>query len=73
MKKEGVKKNRKFLAGLKNEWNSMPLFQGESLSKLDWMVTLLILLALFFSCAHSDIKLTGNRSFLMYEHSDILF
>lgn len=68
MKKEGVRVKNKFFAGLKMEWKEMPFFNGDSLSRLDWIVTMLILMALFISCAHSDIKLTGNRSFLMYEH-----
>nr|WP_303231212.1 glycosyltransferase 87 family protein [uncultured Blautia sp.] len=52
----------------KDRWNSMKLWSGNDLCRLDWILSFLILAVLFVICAHSDVKLTGNRSFLMYEH-----
>lgn len=52
----------------KDQWNSMKLWSGNDLCRLDWILSFLILAVLFVTCAHSDVKLTGNRSFLMYEH-----
>ena len=52
----------------KDRWNSMKLWSGNDLCRLDWILSFLILAVLFVTCAHSDVKLTGNRSFLMYEH-----
>lgn len=46
----------------------MSLWSTDDLCRLDWIFSFLILAVLFVLCAHSDVKLTGNRSFLMYEH-----
>lgn len=46
----------------------MKLWTGDELCRLDWILSFLILAALFVTCVHSDVKLTGNRSFLMYKH-----
>ena len=51
-----------------SEWKGMRLFCGNELCRLDWIISVLILAFLFVTCVHSDVKLTGNRSFLMYEH-----
>lgn len=44
----------------------MKFWSGENLCRLDWILSFLILAVLFVTCVHSDVKLTGNRSFLMY-------
>ena len=46
----------------------MKLWDAEELNKLDWVISAVILMFLFFTCAYGDLMLTGNRSFLMYEH-----
>lgn len=46
----------------------MKFWSGENLCRLDWILSFLILAVLFVTCVHSDVKLTGNRSFLMYKH-----
>ena len=46
----------------------MKFWSGEDLCRLDWILSFLILAVLFVTCVHSDVKLTGNRSFLMYKH-----
>lgn len=68
MNKKKVKKSSGYFSRKKAEWSNMNLWNGEDLCKLDWIFSLLILAVLFVLCAHSDVKLTGNRSFLMYEH-----
>ena len=57
-----------FFARAASEWKGMRFFCGNELCRLDWIISLLILAFLFVTCVHSDVKLTGNRSFLMYEH-----
>lgn len=52
----------------KTSWERMRLWENEGLCKLDWIVSSVILLVLFVTCIQGDIRLTGNRSFLMYEH-----
>lgn len=61
-KKSGFFRNRR------SDWNSMKLWSSQDLSRLDWILSFLILAVLFVTCVHSDVKLTGNRSFLMYKH-----
>lgn len=68
MKKKTMTKSPGFFAGLRTEWKGMRFFSGNELCRLDWILSILILAFLFITCAHSDVKLTGNRSFLMYEH-----
>lgn len=68
MKKKAVTKSPGFLSGMRTEWKGMQFFSGKELCRLDWIISFLILAFLFVTCAHSDVKLTGNRSFLMYEH-----
>lgn len=68
MNKKAVTKSPGFFAGLRTEWKSMRFFCGSELCRLDWILSFLILAFLFVACAHSDVKLTGNRSFLMYGH-----
>lgn len=46
----------------------MKLWSGNDLCRIDWILSFLILAGLFVTCVYSDIKLTGNRSFLMYHH-----
>ena len=53
---------------MKESWKEMKLWDAEELNKLDWVISALILIFLFFTCAYGDLMLTGNRSFLMYEH-----
>ena len=57
-----------FFSVRKAQWKSMKLWTGAELCRLDWILSFLILAALFVTCVHSDVKLTGNRSFLMYKH-----
>ena len=57
-----------FFSVRKAQWKSMKLWTGDELCRLDWILSFLILAALFVTCVHSDVKLTGNRSFLMYKH-----
>lgn len=68
MNKKKEKNTSGYFARKKAEWGSMSLWSGEALCRLDWIFSFLILAVLFVLCAHSDVKLTGNRSFLMYEH-----
>lgn len=68
MNKKKEKNTPGYFARKKAEWGSMSLWSGEALCRLDWIFSFLILAVLFVLCAHSDVKLTGNRSFLMYEH-----
>ena len=66
--KEKAEKKQSFLNRKRAEWKEMKLWNGNELCKVDWIVSILILTVLFFTCVHSDVKLTGNRSFLMYKH-----
>lgn len=68
MKINRIKQKEKFAVRWKSNWNRMSLWENEGLCKIDWIVSSLILLFLFVSCIQGDIRLTGNRSFLMYEH-----
>ena len=68
MNKKKEKNTPGYFARKKAEWEGMRLWNGEELCRLDWIFSFLILAVLFVLCAHSDVKLTGNRSFLMYEH-----
>lgn len=52
----------------KKAWQEMRFWSGNDLCRLDWILTFVILAVLFVCCAHGDVKLTGNRSFLMYQH-----
>lgn len=58
---------------MKESWKEMKLWDAEELNKLDWVISALILIFLFFTCAYGDLMLTGNRSFLMYEHDGNIF
>ncbi|NCB92714.1 MAG: DUF2029 domain-containing protein [Clostridia bacterium] len=53
---------------MKNTWQGMKIWNNDELCKLDWIISGLILFVLFITCLQGDIRLTGNRSFLMYEH-----
>lgn len=68
MKISHMKQKEKLAIRLKSSWNSMKLWENEGLCKLDWMISSVILAVLFVTCLQGDIRLTGNRSFLMYEH-----
>ena len=57
-----------FFTVRKAQWKSMKFWNGSELCRLDWILSFLILAVLFVTCVHSDVKLTGNRSFLMYKH-----
>ena len=50
------------------EWKNMKFWSGNDLCRLDWILSILILAGLFVTCVYGDIRLTGNRSFLMYHH-----
>lgn len=62
VKKQGVLSRKQ--AG----WKAMKFWSGNDLCRLDWILSLLILAGLFVTCVYGDIRLTGNRSFLMYHH-----
>ena len=68
MNSRSDKKKSGFFAVRKAQWKSMKLWNGDELCRLDWILSFLILAVLFVTCVHSDVKLTGNRSFLMYKH-----
>ena len=68
MSKRADTKKTGFFQRTKNNWSSMKFWSGEDLCRLDWILSFLILAVLFVTCVHSDVKLTGNRSFLMYKH-----
>ena len=68
MNKKKTKNGPGYLQRKKDQWNSMLLWKADELCRLDWILSFLILAGLFVLCVHSDVKLTGNRSFLMYEH-----
>lgn len=68
MKKKVAKEKKNFFGGIKSSWEGMKIYSGNDLCRLDWVISLLILMFLFVSCSQGDIRLTGNRSFLMYEH-----
>ena len=68
MSKRADTKKNGFFQRTKNNWSSMKFWSGEDLCRLDWILSFLILAVLFITCVHSDVKLTGNRSFLMYKH-----
>lgn len=67
MKKEKTKKTG-FMGRRLSEWKEMRIWSSNDLCRIDWIVSLLILAVLFVTCVYGDIRLTGNRSFLMYEH-----
>ena len=68
MKENHMKQKKLLTVKWKNNWKSMKVWDNENLCQLDWIISSVILLILFVSCAQGDIRLTGNRSFLMYEH-----
>ena len=68
MKARLAKRKPGFWERTKESWKSMKLWDAEELNKLDWVISAVILMFLFFTCAYGDLMLTGNRSFLMYEH-----
>ena len=68
MKVKEKRKRKNPLLRLKNDWNGMKLWKADELCKLDWIISSLVLLVLFVTCMQGDMRLTGNRSFLMYEH-----
>ena len=67
MKAKLAKRKTGFCMRMKESWKEMKLWDAEELNKLDWVISALILIFLFFTCAYGDLMLTGNRSFLMYE------
>ena len=71
MKVKEKRKRKNPLLRLKNDWNGMKLWKADELCKLDWIISSLVLLVLFVICMQGDMRLTGNRSFLMYEHLQI--
>ena len=68
MKAKLAKRKTGFCMRMKESWKEMKLWDAEELNKLDWVISALILIFLFFTCAYGDLMLTGSRSFLMYEH-----
>lgn len=68
MKDNTAVKKHGFSGKLGQNWKDMKFWNSTELCRLDWILTFIILAGLFFTCVHSDVKLTGNRSFLMYRH-----
>lgn len=68
MKLKQKKGKVNILVNLKSDWNSMKLWKSDELCKMDWIISSFVLLILFVTCMQGDMRLTGNRSFLMYEH-----
>lgn len=67
--KVGKKKEKtNIVSAMNNRWREMKFWENDNLCKLDWLLTGIILGVLFFTCIQGDLRLTGNRSFLMYEH-----
>ena len=66
--KSNTVKKQGFLSRKQAEWKAMKFWSGNDLCRLDWILSLLILAGLFVTCVYGDIRLTGNRSFLMYHH-----
>lgn len=62
------KEKRRLWYSVKNNWDSMKVWSSGELCRLDWIISGIILAILFVTCIQGDIRLTGNRSFLMYEH-----
>ena len=57
--KEKAAKKQSFLNRKRAEWKEMKLWNGNELCKVDWIVSILILTVLFFTCVHSDVKMTS--------------
>ena len=51
-----------------SRWKGLPLLKSEEISKLDIIVTIAVLAFLYIAFVHGDIRVTGNRSFLLYKH-----
>lgn len=45
----------------------MPVFSLQEISRLDWIIMLLVMVFLFVTFVEGDIIVTGNRSFLYYK------
>lgn len=63
-----MRHEKNLLIRFRNNWRTMKLWNGEELCRMDWIISSIVLFVLFITCAQGDIRLTGNRSFLMYEH-----
>lgn len=68
MKAKLAKRKPGFWERTRESWKKMKLWDGEELNRLDWIISAVLLMLLFFTCAYGDLMMTGNRSFLMYEH-----
>lgn len=68
MREKTRKNGENLLTRIKKNWAGLQLWNGNELCKLDWLISGIVLLILFVTCAQGDLFLTGNRSFLMYEH-----
>ena len=62
MKAKLAKRKTGFCMRMKESWKEMKLWDAEELNKLDWVISALILIFLFFTCAYGDLMLTGNRA-----------
>lgn len=51
-----------------SRWKGLPLLKSEEISKLDIIVTIAVLAFLYIAFVHGDIRVTGNRSLLLYKH-----
>lgn len=66
--KSNTVRKKKIFSWTCAEWKNMKFWSGNDLCRLDWILSILILAGLFVTCVYGDIRLTGNRSFLMYHH-----
>ena len=66
--KSNTVRKKKIFSRTCAEWKNMKFWSGNDLCRLDWILSILILAGLFVTCVYGDIRLTGNRSFLMYHH-----
>lgn len=60
------KKKGSTTSSILTRWKAMKFFAGDEYCRLDMIGTFLILTFLFFTCAHMDLRVTGNRSFNMF-------
>lgn len=65
---KNVKTKKNVIGSFAYHWNQMKFWNKDELCKLDWIVSMFILVVLFVSCLQNDLRLTGNRSFLLYDH-----
>ena len=68
IKKEAAPARKGFLACTRSRWAGMQLYSREEICRLDWIIAAVLLIFLYVTCIQGDLLLTGNRSFLFYQH-----